>query len=245
MSSSQVKIAATSDIHGFIERLDDEICSIDPDMLVIAGDIHPCRIDLNATEWFHKVFLPFVKRIKVPVVAIPGNHDFFLSDVISNNFKDWMSQYAPRNFHLLCDSELQIDGVSVYGTPWCNYINGNWCFEASKESLKYIYSKIPYDCDVLISHTPPQIKHQYIDISMDRPEPYWRHYGSMELTKAIREKKPHIVFCGHIHSGEHKVCEVRYGDRPFEYVPCYNVSRVNEGYNIAYPVKEIVIEKED
>lgn len=242
---SGIKIAATSDIHGFLERFEEEILSIDPDILVIAGDIHPCRIDVNACEWFNTQFLPMVKRIKIPVIAIPGNHDFFLTDVLAHGLKDWMERYAPKNFHLLCDSELSIEGLRFYGTPWCKYINGQWCFEASHETLKYIYSKIPYKVDVLISHTPPKIDNQFIDISMDRQEPYWRHYGSSALTDAIKSKIPRFVICGHIHSGDHTVCDVRYGDKPFQVVPCFNVSRVNEEYKIAYPLKEIILNFEN
>ena len=61
----------------------------------------------------------------------------------------------------------------------------------------------------------------------------------------IKKKLPRFVFCGHIHSGDHKVCEVRYGDKPFESVPCFNVSRVNEEYKIAYPIKELTIDIEN
>ena len=241
MSAQTVKIAATSDIHGFLERFEDEILSIDPDILMIAGDIHPCTIDINSYDWFYNAFFPMVKRIKIPVIAIPGNHDFYLTEVLAHGFEDFKKSRAPKNFFLLCDDELYIDGLRFYGTPWCNYINGQWCFEASHETLKYMYSKIPYRVDFLISHTPPEIKHQYIDISMDRPERYWRHFGSRALTEEIKKKLPRFVICGHIHSGDHNICEVRYGDKPLEAVPCFNVSRVNEAYKVAYPVKELTI----
>ena len=244
MHGQEVKIAATSDLHGYLDGLGSELDAVSPDILVIAGDIHPCRLDISPVDWFMDVFLPLVKKIRIPVVAIPGNHDFFLSDVLSGTFSDWMRRYAPRNFHLLCDSGCKVRGLTFYGTPWCRFINDTWCFEASHESLNYIYSKIPDRVDVLISHTPPEINHKYIDISMDKPKELWRHYGSAALTQAIRLKKPKAVICGHIHSGDHGMCEVRYGDKPFESVPCYNVSRVNEEYKVAYPLTTITLSSE-
>jgi hypothetical protein len=48
------------------------------------------------------------------------------------------------------------------------------------------------------------------------------------LTEAIIDKRPRFVFCGHIHTGRH-------GGVDFEGSRIYNVSRVDENYEIAYP----------
>ena len=53
------------------------------------------------------------------------------------------------------------------------------------------------------------------------------HFGSSELTEAIIEKRPRLVFCGHIHTGQH-------GGVDFESTSIYNVSRLDERYEIAY-----------
>jgi Icc-related predicted phosphoesterase len=50
----------------------------------------------------------------------------------------------------------------------------------------------------------------------------------IKLTKAIIDKQPRFVFCGHIHTGRH-------GGVDFEGSRIYNVSRVDENYEIAYP----------
>ena len=53
------------------------------------------------------------------------------------------------------------------------------------------------------------------------------HFGSAELAEAITEKRPRFVFCGHIHTGQH-------GGVDFEGSRIYNVSRLDERYEIAY-----------
>ena len=53
------------------------------------------------------------------------------------------------------------------------------------------------------------------------------HFGSPELTEAIAEKCPRFVFCGHIHTGLH-------GGVDFEATRIYNVSRLDERYEVAY-----------
>ena len=54
-----------------------------------------------------------------------------------------------------------------------------------------------------------------------------------ELT-AIIEKRPRLVFCGHIHTGQH-------GGVDFEGSRTYNVSRLDERYEIAYEVTRVEI----
>jgi Icc-related predicted phosphoesterase len=241
----KVRIGATSDIHGFLERLEDEIHAANLDILVIAGDIHPCRIDVNADTWFHKKFFPFVKALKIPVIVTPGNHDFWLANYLSQiRYDEYVKQEhnIPKNFHLLCDEYILCHGVLFYGTPWVPWINGQWCFECSEETLKYHFSNIPKETDVLITHTPPQINHQYIDISKEHQVQYWRHFGSKALTQAIKTKQPKVNFCGHIHSGDHKCvsikCDTPQGEEE-AFCDCYNVSRVNEKYQVTYPIRVI------
>ena len=232
MSSNTKVIAATSDIHGMLDGLEAELKALPRvDYLVIAGDIHPCLIHINTTNWFEHVFFPFVEQLGIPVVATPGNHDFYLNDYLSNSLPNG-SKKLPSNFHLLVDKMEQIDGLTFYGTPWVSWINGKWCFEASSAAQKYLFSTIPYGVDVLISHTPPLIKHEHIDISIERPKDYWRHFGSKELTEAIKLKKPRYCFCGHIHSGDHKELVLSHEDGTE--TKMYNVSRVSEKYTVTY-----------
>jgi Icc-related predicted phosphoesterase len=232
--SKAIRIAATSDIHGFLDGLDEEVRKVNPHILVIAGDIHPCYIDINADTWFRNKFFPMVSgwaNKSIHVVAIPGNHDFWLNQYLAGKIECEL----PPNFHLLCDSEETIYGLRFYGTPWVPWINGRWCFEASDKTLAYEFSRIPEKTDVLITHSPPLIKHREIDISTQNDKRYWRHFGSKELKNEIKCKSPHLVLCGHIHSGEHK-CSIIETSTSYHNTLCYNVSRVNEQYRVTYPL---------
>ena len=53
------------------------------------------------------------------------------------------------------------------------------------------------------------------------------HFGSPELAEAIMEKHSRFVFCGHIHTGQH-------GGEEFGSSRIYNVSRLDERYEVAY-----------
>ena len=244
----RIKIAATSDIHGFLDGLEDDIAAIRPDVLVIAGDIHPCRLDMDADYWFRKEFFPLVERLlPTQVVAVPGNHDFWLNELLQKHGGLGRLQCmgeVPPNFHLLCDSWVIVKGLDFYGTPWVPWINGKWCWEASDRTLEYEFAKIPEDADVLIAHSPPLINHDFVDISLDHDKRYWRHFGSKALTCEIIRKKPRVVFCGHIHSGKHGGIDIK--DREGKPIcKCYNVSRVNEQYNVAYNLQVVELPAKD
>lgn len=232
-----IRIAATSDLHGFLEGLEEEVLKAKPDILVIAGDIHPCLMNVSADQWFRTRFFPFVKRLSCEVVAIPGNHDFWFNEVLSGNDGGWRDKVNyPSNFHLLCDTEETICGLKFYGTPWTPWINGKWCWEASDKTLEYVYSKIPQNLDVLVTHSPPHIEHKTIDISTQRPKQFWRHFGSKALWRQVAWKAPRYVFCGHIHSGDHDMNLGKSSLNGSMVTKIYNVSRVNEMYEVAYPL---------
>lgn len=116
--------------------------------------------------------------------------------------------------------------VKIYGTPWVPVISHSWAFEAESPDLKRKYSKIPERCDILVVHSPPHISDSNgIDRSLE-----WggtEAFGSSELAQEVFKKSPKMLFCGHIHSGDHS--KTMLGS-----TECYNVSRVDERYEIAY-----------
>ena len=202
------RIYATSDLHATSLR---DIDLSGHGIVIIGGDFisrpyevakpdlpraqRPCRaqIDAMSVAFLRDTFLPWLSsHADKQFVIIPGNHDEFFRrypDVVK-----W-----PDNAHFLLDSETEVNRLRIYGTPWCNGKNYE-TFDGTHEFLEEKFSHIPYGLDVLVSHAPPTIPGRNVDYSQRNAG----HFGSPELTEAILEKKPRLVVCGHVHTGDHR-----------------------------------------
>lgn len=222
-----MRIMATSDLHGNLEGLDPK----GADVVVIAGDVAPLRgrgpWHINdQKKWINGRFREWTSSYPdIKFVVIPGNHDFFpiAHFIFDNHGIDWDFNFSP-NVHYLSDGGTEIAGVKFYGTPWVPIISYSWAFEGEHDKLVKWFSKIPSGIDVLVTHSPPRIPGSDVDRSLQTDSD---HFGSSELTDAILEKHPKFVFCGHIHTGTHD--GVGLGSSRI-----FNVSRLNEDYEIAY-----------
>lgn len=216
-----MKIAATSDMHGNLDNLDFS----NADIVVFAGDIAPLKGFtswhlLEQVKWMNTKFAHLCNAFNtVEFVFVPGNHDKFAISMVKDNV------VLQPNAHMLIDEGIELNGLKFYGTPWVPVISHCWAFEAEHEKLASMFSKIPNGLDVLITHTPPRIENEKLDVSTQYYET--EPFGSVELAKEILCKKPKLAFCGHIHSGAH--VPVKFGNTTI-----VNVSRVNEDYDIAY-----------
>lgn len=223
-----MKIYATSDLHGNLEGLD----PIGQDIVVIAGDFAIMKgwskWHLNdQKKWTMKKFIPWTQKYPTTqFVIVPGNHDLFMDSKFINQHDDIdLSIQWPDNVHLLIDKQIEVNGLKIYGTPWIPVISHKWAFEADEEKQALMYSKIPENLDILVTHSPPSIPASFIDRSLQygiSPS-----FGSSILADSILLKKPKHVFCGHIHTGDHAMFKLNG-------IKIYNVSRLNEDYEIAY-----------
>lgn len=229
-----VKIVAASDLHGArLVPLGDEVIRLKPDVFVIAGDLQGGGY--GGKEYFEREFIPMVRLLNsygIETVLVPGNHDFYLHDLLRQKF-------VPRGYHLLADQEETICGLRFYGTPWCPYINGRWVYELQDKACEEFFNRIPSGIDVLVTHSPPLgEKSENFDVSLQFKPEYRKHFGSESLRRRIFEVKPRLVLCGHIHSGEHK---------PYTYkqdnVTIANVSLLDERYNRSYQMAKISMGK--
>jgi Icc-related predicted phosphoesterase len=165
------------------------------DVLIHSGDIssmgyeHEIRYFLS---WFdsipnytHKIF-------------IAGNHDWGFQ---SRNF-DLDEVFWPYKGRIsyLEDESVEIGGVKFYGSPWQPEFY-NWAFNLPRNGweLEEVWSKIPEDTDILITHGPA---YGYVDRVIGKPE----HLGCEKLIGRILEVKPSLHVCGHIHSGNGIAC---------------------------------------
>ena len=230
------KVLAVSDLHGNLKDLNFEGI----DVVVIAGDFAELKGGgkwhlHDQKKWIQKKFIPLCEKFpEVDFCVIPGNHDMCLDPkkIALCHGVDLRISW-PANVHLLIDQEIEVKGLKIYGTPQIPIISRRWAFECEHEELVKKFSKIPENLDILITHSPPHIP----DSSIDRSNQFggYEAFGSGELAQAIFEKSPRYVFCGHIHTGTHD--EVM-----FESSKLYNVSRVDEYYEIAYEPKVLEIE---
>ena len=70
------------------------------------------------------------------------------------------------------------------------------------------------------------------------------HFGSRALSATIARVKPKLAFCGHIHTGDHRVHDLVHENGQITKI--YNVSRLNEDYAPAYePQIEYACQSED
>jgi len=143
-------------------------------------------------------------------IIIAGNHDWLFER--AGMFARGL---VPKNIHYLQDWGVTIEGIKFWGTPVQRPFN-NWAFNRPEEKLKQHWEAIPDDTNVLVTHSPPYMIHDYVPWSM-------QHGGSPSLYKEVVERiKPKIHCFGHIHDG--------YGIKVIEGTTFINASNLDEDY---------------
>ena len=194
----------------------------DCDLLIMAGDISPHKLahDFYTQKlWFETTFIAQLTQLKLKakrIVFIAGNHDTYFSECYMSDNNVAIHNKLPPGVNYLCDTSVIIDGVKIYGSPWCNLPSWGkegppvWNFAAKESELGYIYGKIPNDIDILVTHGPA---HGYCDVIQDdivnlENSRNWGtiadHLGSKALYERIYfgDIKPKYVISGHIHSAD-------------------------------------------
>ena len=224
-----MRITFISDTHNKHKQITDDLPG--GDLLIHAGDISSmgykheikdfCKWYDSLDNYTHKVF-------------IAGNHDwgfldrekfFIYRDVfIPEQTQETLNSF--KNFNYLRDNLIDIDSVKIYGSPWQPEFF-DWAFNLPKggSELKMRWDNIPDDTDILITHGPA---YGYLDRVIGR----YDNLGCELLTERIKEFKPKIHVCGHIHSANGY-----YFDGDTHYI---NASVLNEQY--AYGYKPINVE---
>lgn len=208
-----IKIFVTSDLHGYLPEVKEPF-----DLLLICGDICPVHDHYYSwqLDWFMNDFADWINHLPLPtdplresfckVVMTWGNHDFVGERINKDSLTEFYKKTNNRiivlkneeyNWEFLDSNGINI--LKIFGTPYCK-IFGNWAFMVSNEKLKEKFSKIPENCDILISHDAPDINGLGMINSGFQSGV---NAGNVILANAVREKKPYLSFCGHIHSGNH------------------------------------------
>lgn len=180
-----MKILCISDTH----YKQNAISLTECDVVVFAGDY--CTTGAlfefqKFVDWLETQSSKFKKAI-----LVAGNHDWCLMN--SKRFcVELLTRALGDKAIYLEDSECVIDGVKFYGSPWqpefCN-----WAFNKPRgEDLKLVWSNIPDDVNVLITHGPPHG-------ICDKTERHI-HVGCTELLTRVKQLNGLFLHVfGHIH----------------------------------------------
>jgi len=143
------------------------------DLIIHSGDASENGTEgeiLDFLDWFcdldyqHKIF-------------VAGNHDLCL-------YGEKIEE-LPANFHYLCNSGVEIDGVKFWGIPYftSDDLNGK---------IPQLMTKIPMKTDVLITHRPPFGILDFDD---------GNNFGCPDLLQFLPKIRPKYHLFGHVHAG--------------------------------------------
>ena len=173
------RIVCISDTHTRHEELE-----MPPgDILVHAGDLTDLGAETDVVDFDRWLgTLPYPHKI-----VIAGNHDFiFERDPVR-------ARRLITNAVYLQDSEVEVEGLRFWGSPWQPWFY-DWAFNLERgEPLAAKWRLIPERTDVLITHGPPA----GIGDATHRDE----HVGCADLLAAVRRIGPRLHVFGHIHEG--------------------------------------------
>ncbi len=173
----------THNQHGILSNIPDA------DILVHAGDLtgqgRPFEIE-EVCRWF-KTKLSDGKF--KDVVFISGNHDFGFQEAPERMYQFYKET---AHLHYLKDSQVTIQGVTIYGVPWNPWFyDWAWNLKRGSDEMKAVWKQLPENVDLLLTHSPPR---GYLDVTRSGEA-----VGCEDMLEAIVDKKPKVVVCGHIH----------------------------------------------
>lgn len=147
-----MKIAAVSDVHNRWK----ELKIVPADLLVVAGDL-----TADGARHEFEAFLNWLKSVHnsySAAVVIAGNHDGYFIEKIGHGrdfFRDRIAEIlGPGRGGYLEHQSAEVLGVKVFGSPYVNrYCNLG--FNRDNEERKELWSEIPEDTELLVTHMPP------------------------------------------------------------------------------------------
>lgn len=180
------------------------------DVLLHAGDISSRGKKeevLDFLNWLGN--LPYKHKI-----FIGGNHDFYLE----KEKPVTIQQLLPKGVHYLCDSGIEIEGCSIWGSPVTPWFF-NWAFNRKRGlPIKRHWDLIPPGTDVVLTHGPVYGIH---DLVINE-----KHVGCQDLLQTLTAIQPKVHVCGHIHEAT--------GNLQRNGIRFINACQLNESYELVY-----------
>jgi predicted phosphodiesterase len=171
------------------------------DLLLHSGDFMTSGYSQTEAESFFKWY---EMQDYDTCVFIAGNHDRIMQNKPAE-MRGLLTGYSAIDY--LEDEELVLyndghngdhpeDNIRIYGSPWQPEFY-NWAYNLPRngDELKAKWDAIPDDTDILLTHGPAW------GLLDDVEGRRGQHLGCELLTERIKQVKPKIHVCGHIHTG--------------------------------------------
>lgn len=156
----------------------------DLDMIIHAGDF-TYHGELEEVQKFLRWYGEQPAKYKLLVC---GNHEVQISE---QPFQLLQQMCENEGIQLLHNRHTVIEGLTIFGSPYCKKFGPYWAYQADEADLGAMYDSILPDCDILITHGPA---HGNLDFCPGG------HVGSTALKEkltTLTNLKLHIT--GHIH----------------------------------------------
>ena len=164
------RLLAFSDLHCDLQQAGRLLArSAEADVVAGVGDFASVHRGLEET-------LEALRGIQKPLLLVPGNNE--TEDALRAAAGDWAI--------VLHGEDAEVEGVSFFGlgagiptTPW------DWSFDLTEAEAEAELAGFPEGA-VLLTHSPPK---GHVDKGL----------GSEAVLRAVEDKRPQVVLCGHIH----------------------------------------------
>ncbi len=177
-----MKILAAGDLHGDtrrVEQLAEKAEKEQVDLVVLCGDL------TQNDESTKGLIGPFLKKNK-KVIIIPGNHETLAT-------ADFLAKlYDVTNLH---GQSIKADNIGLFGCGGANIGVGQLTEKEIFETLNKGFQNIKeIEKKIMITHVHPT------NTQMEKFSEFVP--GSKGVEKAIRELKPDLLLCSHVHEAE-------------------------------------------
>jgi hypothetical protein len=149
-------------------------------------------------------------------IFVAGNHDVVLDKKYAYSQQGSIELMLAKQYYydakILLDNFTSIkylenkdyifEGVKFYGSPYSPTFGNNWAFNADRgEQIKKVWSQIPSDVNVLITHSPVYGILDRVPDRMQRFPDEDINVGCKDLLEVIKKRLHSLKIhcCGHIH----------------------------------------------
>jgi Icc-related predicted phosphoesterase len=220
----KIRLAAVGDLHygresrGTLQPLLGAVTRADADILLLCGDLTDYGLPEEAAELAREL----VSSIKIPIVAVLGNHDYE-----SNQVGEVRRILADNGIKVLDGESVEVLGIGFAGVkgfaggfgrgvlgPWGEEAVKRFVHEAVEEALKLetALARLRTPTRVALLHYAPIV--QTVE---GEPREIYPYLGCSRLEEPLSRYTVTAVFHGHAHHGQ---LEGRTGSG----APVYNVS---------------------